>query len=32
MQIPEMQKKIEKFVFGFEIIAVEFVALKTRFY
>ena len=27
-----MQKKIEKFVFGFEIIAVEFVALKTRFY
>ena len=27
-----MQKKIKKIIFGYEIIAFKYVALKTRFY
>ena len=32
MEIPEMQKKIQKIFLGFEIIVFELVALNTRFY
>ena len=32
MQIPEIEKKIQKRFFGFEITAFELVALNTRFY
>ena len=32
MQIFEMQKKIEKIYFDFEIIPFELVGLNTRFY
>ena len=32
IQISEMQKKIKKISFDFEIIAFELVALTTRFY
>ena len=32
MPIPEMQKKMQKIFFGFEIIAFEMVVLNTRFY
>ena len=32
MAISEMQKKIEKIYFDFEMIAFELVALNTRFY
>ena len=32
MQISEMQKKIQKIFFDFEISAFELVALDTRFY
>ena len=32
MQIPGMEKKIEKIFFDFEKIAFEMVALNTRFY
>ena len=32
MQIPEMQKEIDKTFFDSKIMAFELVALKTRFY
>ena len=32
MEIPEMQKKVEKIFLDFQTIAFELVALNTRFY
>ena len=32
MSIPELHKKIQKYFFGFEIIAFELIAWNTRFY